>query len=252
MDRIARTIEPASNAAAFRLCGFLLASLCVHTAVLLMPKWNSAADGVPRTEPGLSMTLSLVEPAAPKPTARPPSARPARITHHVQPKTRSILTRLSVSPRIQAQTVGPTEPTSPQQDAPAKVSALPMFARASDGVQTEPAHTQTAGGTNGAELGGKSAQAQIQTLILTDLTRRFVYPALARRRGWQGTVLLALTVKPSGVLDRIRVAQSSGYDVLDRSAVDTMRHIERIAQARQWLGGQALELRLPVEYRLIE
>lgn len=65
-------------------------------------------------------------------------------------------------------------------------------------------------------------------------------------------VLLALTVNPNGALDRIHIHQSSGYQVLDRSAVDTMRRIGRLANAEQRLDGRALELLLPIVYRLTE
>lgn len=252
MDRIAQTIEPAGTGAVFRLWGFLLASLCVHATALLLLKWNSATDGPPRNEPALSMTLSLAEPISLKPTVHPPVRR-SHTRNQVQPKTRPALASTSVSSKVQREPLEPTEPTSPQQNPAADISALPAYTEISETARTEPPDRQTAGSTNDVERARQSsAQAQIETLILTDLTRRFVYPALARRRGWQGTVVLALTVKPSGILDRVRVARSSGYDLLDRSALDTIRHAERIAQARQWLGGQALELRLPVVYRLTE
>lgn len=261
MDRIAQTVEPAGHSASFRLWAFLAASLCIHTAILLLLRWNPTVDSASGSEPALSMTLSLAKAAVPKPTVLPPRAtspvhgsdqRPVHGTSHVQPKTRPVIARTSASPRLQAQTVKPVQPALSQPSPPAELSALPAYAEVTDTARIEPRDAQPEGGRNDTELAKQSARAQIETLILTDLTRRFAYPALARRRGWQGTVLLALTVKPSGALDRIHVARSSGYELLDRSAVDTMRHVDRIAQAGRWLGGQTLELQLPVVYRLTE
>jgi protein TonB len=44
------------------------------------------------------------------------------------------------------------------------------------------------------------------------------YPAEARRRGLQGTVLLRVTVSPAGTPLAVEVATSSGYAVLDKAA----------------------------------
>ncbi len=44
------------------------------------------------------------------------------------------------------------------------------------------------------------------------------YPRLARKRGWEGTVLLEVEVLSSGNVGVVRVAHSSGHKVLDRAA----------------------------------
>ena len=49
------------------------------------------------------------------------------------------------------------------------------------------------------------------------------YPRLARRKGWEGTVLLAVEVLPTGRVNTVRVAQSSGYAMLDRAATQAVR-----------------------------
>ncbi len=47
------------------------------------------------------------------------------------------------------------------------------------------------------------------------------YPFIARRMGWQGTVVVCFTLTPQGIRD-IHVKKSSGYEVLDKKAVDTV------------------------------
>jgi periplasmic protein TonB len=44
------------------------------------------------------------------------------------------------------------------------------------------------------------------------------YPSEARRRGWEGTVLLLVEIRENGRPDRITVKQSSGHSVLDEAA----------------------------------
>ncbi len=47
------------------------------------------------------------------------------------------------------------------------------------------------------------------------------YPALARRRGWSGAVVLDIDVSADGSVSDVRVAESSGRDLLDRVARET-------------------------------
>jgi len=46
---------------------------------------------------------------------------------------------------------------------------------------------------------------------------------LARKRGWQGVVDVVLVVGADGTVTRAEVGRSSGYDVLDRAAVEVAR-----------------------------
>ena len=50
-----------------------------------------------------------------------------------------------------------------------------------------------------------------------------VYPMLARKHGWQGTVVLKVLVKGDGSCAQVRVEQSSGHAALDESAVEAVK-----------------------------
>jgi len=52
---------------------------------------------------------------------------------------------------------------------------------------------------------------------------RPVYPRLARRRGYEGTVVLEVLVNRKGRAEEVRLLKSSGHRILDRSAVDSVR-----------------------------
>ncbi len=49
------------------------------------------------------------------------------------------------------------------------------------------------------------------------------YPEIARRRGYEGQVRLEVEVSESGLVANIRIKRSSGYEVLDRSALQTVK-----------------------------
>ena len=50
------------------------------------------------------------------------------------------------------------------------------------------------------------------------------YPLLARRKGFEGRVLLRVAVRPDGIAEAAVIIESSGHDVLDRAARSTITH----------------------------
>ncbi|MDE2059931.1 MAG: energy transducer TonB [candidate division NC10 bacterium] len=49
------------------------------------------------------------------------------------------------------------------------------------------------------------------------------YPLLAREKGYEGTVFLRVLVRADGRVERLAVDRSSGYEILDRAAVDSVK-----------------------------
>jgi len=50
------------------------------------------------------------------------------------------------------------------------------------------------------------------------------YPRIARIRGYQGNVLLDVLVGKNGRVHDLRIQKSSGYPILDRAAISTVKH----------------------------
>lgn len=49
------------------------------------------------------------------------------------------------------------------------------------------------------------------------------YPRWAVREGWEGTFVIAVEVLPNGRVGRLSVMQSTGYSLLDETAVEAVR-----------------------------
>lgn len=75
------------------------------------------------------------------------------------------------------------------------------------------------------------------------------YPEAARRRGYEGTVVLSVRVLKDGSAGYVRIAQSSGYSLLDQSALETVASW-KFLPAR--LGDEPLEMevQVPVRFQL--
>lgn len=49
------------------------------------------------------------------------------------------------------------------------------------------------------------------------------YPAIARVRGYEGIVLVSAQILPDGRVGDVRIRKSSGYSILDQSAVQAVK-----------------------------
>lgn len=75
------------------------------------------------------------------------------------------------------------------------------------------------------------------------------YPRTAKRRGYEGTVLLEALVSREGKVEKIRIFRSSGYSVLDKAAQSSVK---------EWVfepgkrGNENIEMwvKIPVRFRL--
>ncbi|MBI3547266.1 MAG: energy transducer TonB [Gammaproteobacteria bacterium] len=104
--------------------------------------------------------------------------------------------------------------------------------------------------TNAKENELEQTKAQIRARLKTDLARFFDYPYAARLRGWEGTVLLAFNIEANGRLERIHVARSSGYAVLDNSALSALRKVEHLVEINAWLQSREINMQIPITYKL--
>jgi TonB family protein len=96
----------------------------------------------------------------------------------------------------------------------------------------------------------KLASADIRGKLQTDFARYFSYPAIARQRGWQGRVQIGFRIQPDGKLTNIYIVRSSGYQLLDESALKALRRVEPLAEAVSLLNGKSVDMQLPVIYKL--
>jgi protein TonB len=88
--------------------------------------------------------------------------------------------------------------------------------------------------------------AAIRVLLRAALEKHYYYPLLARRRGWQGEVLLGFTLDEKGTIVNARVTRSSGYRTLDNAALKSLNKVAAI----DLHPAEALDFELPVIYNL--
>jgi len=77
------------------------------------------------------------------------------------------------------------------------------------------------------------------------------YPGLARRRGWEGTVLLEVDVEPDGQVKTVRIQTSSSYSLLDNAALDAVQKWQFMPGTRNGRPA-AMKVLVPVHFVLKE
>ncbi|MBI4002169.1 MAG: energy transducer TonB [Nitrospira defluvii] len=75
------------------------------------------------------------------------------------------------------------------------------------------------------------------------------YPASARLNHLEGRVIVRIVIEEDGRIASVALAKSSGHDVLDQAALETLRQASPIALS-QPLAKSPVTIQIPLSYRL--
>lgn len=208
-------------------------SVAVH-AVVLIPVLQQDTDA---GNPGRVINLDMIEmagdiAAAPAGSAPDRTPKPAAAPLNTPART--------------AETAAAPPAREPEQTGDAG-SADSITA----GTPTDSPGRSAAVAASSPEQDRQEADRHLRNSILELVASNLKYPPLARRKGWQGIVILELHIEADGRISRLHVNETSGYPVLDRAAVESLQ-LASLTQAGQWLDGEAVDIVVPVEYRLID
>jgi len=99
--------------------------------------------------------------------------------------------------------------------------------------------------TGGTEKAKNRYLAEHFAYIRDKIFKNVSYPALARRMGWQGKVVLSFNIQTNGSIKDPQVARGSGYEILDQNALESLK--ESAPFPRPPVEAQIM---IPVVYRL--
>jgi protein TonB len=191
----------------------------------------------PEAPPVSSPQMSALIPPAPLVTKPPPETKaPVSKKQTVIPKrqdiSKSACTKedaVIVKKTIKAKNVHITKkPTSVQKESSAldqegeaeKVETAPS-------VKTPPTDQAPLVGSEGALAAHRGGQQAADVVVYArpkyDESPVPPYPRVARKRGYTGETLLRVEVLETGKVGGIQVARSSGFDVLDRAALKSVK-----------------------------
>lgn len=101
---------------------------------------------------------------------------------------------------------------------------------------------------------GERQTAVLQNYLLGEIHHRLSqylqYPDRARRRGWEGSVIVGFNIDQQGFLQNVHLARTSGYTLLDSAALTAIKKVNYIPVIHWGSRFQPVALRLPIVYRL--
>lgn len=189
------------------LTAALLAILAHVGLIFWQPGWIGEQHVQPPRSQAVTVSMSYRPPPRPEePPREKKSPRPEPPPPKVPPKIteppRPVPAETSAPPEVEEKTVEKTPPEQPDREESVE---------AAEDTSATPGDSQAS-----MEVTRKAAP-----LYKTNPPPE--YPRLARRRGYQGKVVLSVHVNKEGGVDNLWVYESSGYRLLDQAALQAVR-----------------------------
>jgi TonB family protein len=77
------------------------------------------------------------------------------------------------------------------------------------------------------------------------------YPIIARMSGWQGQVIIELLLDGNGILKSKKIHTSSGYDVLDKQALEMIDKAVPFPPPPEALRASGFRIKVPIPFKLV-
>lgn len=226
----------------------LLLSLLAHlTLIVLVPGFRPATLFAPVTLTVELMPSARIESEPPpQPEAREPASRPEK-TPIVKPdKARE------PTPSAEARDFGPAAPAAPAAAEVLTLRAEPDARPAPFTLPTtpEPRPEAVQPATNEPPALDPAVLAAYGQTLSRAIGQYQRYPILAQQRGWQGTAEVLLRLAPGNRIVNVSILRSSGYEVLDRQAMEMVKQAEPLPPAPEALRPEYLSVVVPIVFKL--
>lgn len=187
----------------------------------------------------------IIELAPPKP--EPPTPAPIKPPEPIKPK---VVPPPQAKPTPQ-QIVKPVNTPQPISEPPPpaviavapKAEAPPTFV-APTPEPPKPAPVQTV-----SQVDIDAARNQYGSALSREIAKHINYPGIATQRGWQGVVEIDFQLDGNGKILSQKIRRGSGYDVLDKQALEMVRK-SNFPTPPEVLKSGAFNVTVPVSFRL--
>ncbi|TFW70422.1 energy transducer TonB [Methylotenera oryzisoli] len=216
--------------------------------ILIIPNIHFDAVQMPEV-----LEIQLVKQPAPTPPAPPqPAQPPAEV---VEPQTKSI-PKPTPKPVVK-QTPSPiVQEARPITETPITTVAPEVIAVKPAPERPAPTHTQPVAEPV-KETPPMPSQAEIDNAtgrygnsLWNAISKHKKYPKIAQMRGWQGEAIVELELDGSGKLKSKKITQSSGYEVLDKQALEMVEKAVPFPTPPEALRNSNFTIVIPVPFKL--
>ncbi|MEN8198635.1 MAG: energy transducer TonB [Thermodesulfobacteriota bacterium] len=239
-----------------RLLSGLLVALICHGLFLLLPlSFNRATP--PRLQGDEPIRISLSAAVQDKTKAKERAAEAeedeeAPVIMAAEEEVEPLPQVEEITPQTSEPVPGPVAPLSLKPLSRKKRIPQKTFKHSEQTDKTLPSRKSSPPAVSLTELPEESgAPAMVKATPLYSRNPKPEYPPLARRRNYQGTVLLSLLVSAQGDVSRVTLQRSSGHVLLDKSAIRTVKNW-RFLPGTDDGRPVPMEVLIPIHFRLTE
>jgi len=231
----------------------LLKSLLIHAVVFGCVFWLSSSFAQVKKEENVQtirLSTSVVQESVEesiKKTAEAPKPKTDKsepVKQVQKKKTDHERQKIEVKPVI---TEAPVAVSSVVSQAVSEVAEVKetVSAPVSSGISVAKAVPVQVAEPTEAEVSASYRQANLHG-IQAKIKNKLVYPMIARKNGWAGRTEVVFRLEKDGSVKNIRIAKSSGFNILDSQAVEAVSSAAPFAAPPR-----PIELTLPVTFNLL-
>jgi protein TonB len=194
----------------------------------------------------LMMEVSLVSEPGQQASTAPPA--PPKAVEPIQPKKQLVKKPLKKKKPVKPKQAKLPKPVTISDAMLPTPSLEESFADTSETSRDTATAANTAKSASGTQ-GNAEPYSEASFNANYGTNPKPKYPAIARSRGWQGKVLLRVSVSAEGLSEAVTVHRSSGHDELDESAVTAVEKW-RFIPAKQGNTAVACTVIVPIIFTL--
>jgi protein TonB len=234
-------VKPSSSRHESTLIWAVISSIAVHALLLAIPKFEVEPIKLPEV-----LTITLMSPAEPpsevptKPT--PPTPEPVK----PKPTPKPIIKPIN---RPQAITDAPP-PERPAASTQTEVIALSPKAEAAPSPIPTLAPPEPPKPAAPSQTDMTAALNSYNSMLWGRIAKYKLYPKIAQMRGWQGEVIVELLLDGNGKLKSKKIISGSGYDVLDKQALDMIDKAAPFPAPPEALRSSSFSITVPIPFKL--
>ena len=227
------------------------ASILLHIfVVVVVPTFDFSTE---KEEKPLVLKIELQQPEAPAPAAVIEPLPPIDVPEPQKPEPIKKEPKPIIKPEPVKKVVAPEPVSQPEVTPPQPVESVIAVAQSVERkaevvvppptpVEPPPPEISQADIDNALNSYGN--------LLGRTIAKYKSYPKIAERRGWEGTALLDLKIDSNGNVLSAVVRESSGYDALDKRALEMVEKASPFPAPPKVLQGRTFNISVPVAFKL--
>ncbi len=148
----------------------------------------------------------------------------------------------SLEPREQLQSTTPSR-------APNPATTIPPVSSSSEQTQATTVKEPVSKGAD--RLTAQQEEALLKQYleeVAAKINAAKRYPRSARRKGWEGTVVIKLYILPTGEVEKALLVNKSEYNVLNEAALQTIEKAQPFPQFYEDLTLQSITVNVPIQF----